>query len=617
MRQAEILVLSTQITESVPAIPGLAALILLLPLNALLRRWGRFRPLARGEMIVIFLFVCVSSAVMGVGVTQFLFALLTTPFYFKEDGIPNSRPYLPRWLAPHDPEVLRQLYERAPDGQVPWRVWIPPGLVWLAFFLTLWIALYCLMALFYRAWAEDERLAFPLVALPLELTGGDNGQGRFFRSPLMWAGFSAAACYNLINIAHAFNPAFFSFGKSFPIDEFFAAPPWDAIKPLVFHLRPELIGLGYLVSTEISLTVWVSYAVLKLSSVYAAGRGVTSGLMPYEKEQGIGAYLTLAVLLLWLSRRHLRNAWRGKANPSGEPSGGLEDGKVARRMIGGLLAGFAALWAFLVLAGMAGWVALLYLALVFAVALVYGRLRAETGVPLIWLFPFYMQKNALLYLFGSQPFLASGKATLPVWALFTFLARGYFPALTGYQVEAMEITRRLRLSAPRVALALVLAVGVGVAVGWFNHLTPYYQYGAQQLRGGIWGSWIAGPEYAAAAKYTVTPQRPDPPRIGAMFAGGCIVFLLWLCRLRFAGFAFHPLGYAMTCSYGSLIWSSFFIVWLLKSLALRWGGRQFYRASVPFFLGLALGHFATAGIFWGLIGAWSGDAVQGYPVFFG
>ena len=52
-------------------------------------------------------------------------------------------------------------------------------------------------------------------------------------------------------------------------------------------------------------------------------------------------------------------------------------------------------------------------------------------------------------------------------------------------------------------------------------------------------------------------------------------------------------------------------------MALRWGGMGFYRQTIPFFLGIALGHFAVAGIFWGLMGAWTGEAVQGYPVFFG
>jgi hypothetical protein len=238
-------------------------------------------------------------------------------------------------------------------------------------------------------------------------------------------------------------------------------------------------------------------------------------------------------------------------------------------------------------------------------------------VPLVWLFPYYMQKRALLYAFGSVPFTSSSQSTMSVWALFTFLARGYFPALTGYQVEGMEMARRAEIRGSRVVWALCLAVGLGIVVGWYNHLTPYYHYGATQLRGGIWGEWIATPEYAAAVKLPTSPMHPDQPRIFAMLIGAAIGFLLWALRLRFAAFPLHPLGYVMTCSYGSLIWGPFLVVWMLKSLALRYGGMRYYRQTIPFFLGLAFGHFAIAGILWGLTGAFTGDAVQGYPVFFG
>jgi hypothetical protein len=181
----------------------------------------------------------------------------------------------------------------------------------------------------------------------------------------------------------------------------------------------------------------------------------------------------------------------------------------------------------------------------------------------------------------------------------------------------MELARRASIRPERVALALFIAVALGWCVGWYNHLTPYYEHGAQQLRGGIWGEWISRPEYQAAATYPHTPRLPEEARVAATGVGAGVTVVLSLLRLRFAGFPLHPLGYAISCSYGSLAWGPFLMVWVLKSLALRYGGMAFYRRTIPFFLGLALGHFAVAGIFWGLLGAWTGEAVQGYPVFFG
>jgi hypothetical protein len=457
------------------------------------------------------------------------------------------------------------------------------------------------MGLFFRAWAEDERLAFPLVALPLGMTDESGG---FWRSGVMWAGFGVAAAYNGVNILHAFYPSFPAIGKEVNVGQFLTSPPWDAAQPLSLHLRPELLGLGYLVSTEISLTVWLSSLLMKAASVAAAARGYEPrGL--YQLEQGMGAYLALAGVLTWAARRRLAAAWNGT-----DPA--------ARRLLVGFAAGVAALWAFLTLAGVAGRVSLAYLLVVLAVALVYGRVRAQTGVPMAWLFPYHLQKQVFFYTFGSQPFPAlGGPTTIVTWTLFAVVAKGFFPTLSAYQVEGMEIARRERVRPRHVTAAVLLAVVVGLALAWYHHLVPYYKFGALHLRGDIWGYWAADYEAQTAAQYLRGPVPPDVNRVWATGGGGFVVVALSLLRARSASFPIHPLGYAMSACFGDVLWFSFFAVWLLKTLALRYGGMRFYKRTAPFFLGLALGHFAVAGIFWGLVGAVSGEAVRGYEVFFG
>jgi hypothetical protein len=189
--------------------------------------------------------------------------------------------------------------------------------------------------------------------------------------------------------------------------------------------------------------------------------------------------------------------------------------------------------------------------------------------------------------------------------------------VAAYQIEGMELARRTGLDARRLALALSLAVILGFVIGGYTHLTTYYQYGAQHLRGGIWGTAIAVPEYEEAVRLRTSPAVPELPRIVASVVGAAVAAVLWLLRIRLAGFPLHPLGYAMTCCVGYNIWASFLVVWLLKSLALRYGGMRFYRKTIPFFLGFALGHFLVAGMLWGLMGVWAGEAVRGYTVRFG
>jgi hypothetical protein len=60
----------------------------------------------------------------------------------------------------------------------------------------------------------------------------------------------------------------------------------------------------------------------------------------------------------------------------------------------------------------------------------------------------------------------------------------------------------------------------------------------------------------------------------------------------------------------------FFLVWLTKSIALKVGGMRLYRRLIPFFLGIALGHFFTAGMVWGAIGS-IGEMYRRYVVHFG
>ena len=81
IRQGEIVALSAQMTEAVPSIPGLTALLLLVLLNPLLRRLPYVRELSAGELVVCYLFVTVATFMFACGVTRFLIATVSDPGY--------------------------------------------------------------------------------------------------------------------------------------------------------------------------------------------------------------------------------------------------------------------------------------------------------------------------------------------------------------------------------------------------------------------------------------------------------------------------------------------------------------------------------------------------------
>ncbi|UCH36204.1 MAG: hypothetical protein JSV65_07585 [Armatimonadota bacterium] len=621
VRQAEIVVVASQITESVPAIPAIAVLALLIILRPLVTRLGKRLALSSGETLLIYCFVAIAISMSGCGVIRFWIALVGYPFYYARYNPPLAalHQHIPGWLVPKDPDVILGLYEGAPDGRVPWGAWAVPLMVWGGFFLALWVGMLCMMVLVRRRWVEDERLVYPIVHLPLDLLGVQRlapDQRPFLRNRVMWAGFGVAFVYNLVNILGALYPAVPTFGKSWDLNPYLTHWPWTRLMPLGLHFRPALVGFGFLMSTEMAFSIWFFFLVSKIEALLFVTRGVDIFGVPFEQEQSLGAFLLIGLWLLWLVRRQIGGAFLDlfKRHPEAEP----DEAMPRRWALAGVLLSFVAVCAFCRIAGMALWVAVAYLGIVLLVALVCARIRAEAGMPLVWLFPYYQQSKVLTYTLGTNAFLSGTfPGTLTLLALLTFLSRGYFPSLIGYQAESLKIAREARIKPRHMGLVIVLALIVGLAVAYYFHLTAYYRHGGVYLRGGIWGTYQAWERYTAAAVAPTHATPPDTYRTAATIGGAALAGGLLVGRRLLIGFPFHPLGYAVGTAYGGLVWGPFFMVWLLKVIILKSGGMRLYRSAIPFFLGLALGHFFTAGVIWGLLGAYGGEAFWTYGVWFG
>jgi hypothetical protein len=84
--------------------------------------------------------------------------------------------------------------------------------------------------------------------------------------------------------------------------------------------------------------------------------------------------------------------------------------------------------------------------------------------------------------------------------------------------------------------------------------------------------------------------------------GGLFTLLLQLLRVRLIGFPFHPVGYAVSSSWGmSVLWFPMLLAWAIKGVLLRYGGLGLYRRALPFFFGVILGECVSGGA-WTLFG---------------
>ncbi|MBU0609322.1 MAG: hypothetical protein KKI08_15660 [Armatimonadetes bacterium] len=624
MLQAGIVSQGVQLGEAVPVIPAVGALLLLTVLGLGLRRLSKRLRLSEAQVLYVYVFLCIAVTVSSVGVARLLFPNITAVYYFQtpENDFAALQKHMPTWLAPQDPKVIQDMYEGAPDGRVPWRAWALPLTMW-TLFLTAWgVSMLGVMALFRRQWVDKERLTFPIAQLVLDIADqqGRRVMGGFFGNPLMWIGFVLACLLNISNILQAWNPAIPAMGKAYDIGRLFTERPLSAIRPLSIAWRPENIGLGYLVSTEITLSVWVFYLALRLANVMATGAGLEIPGFPFDREQSFGAYVALGLFLVWVGRFQLRDIF-SRALTYGREAVDPDEPMSSRTAVLCALGGLAFMLAFAIKAGMLWWTALIYFALVLLFALVYARARAEAGAAMVWLFPFYLHKQMMIHIGGSQPFASSGGfQNLTIFSTFMFVSRGYFQSNMAYQAEAMKIGQEARLRQRTLSWWLTAAVVIGFAGAAFIHLHAYYMHGANILEGGTtqggYRVTLARTEFEELSGFMKAHRLPDRPRTYAALSGATIVAALVLLRTYFLRFPLHPLGFAMVTAYGGPLWGPFLLVWLIKTAILRLGGMRAYRRGIPFFLGLIVGHFFLSGLVWGWLSIIN-EMYRRYVVFFG
>ena len=636
MKTAGLVGHGAQLGESVPVVPAVGALLVLTLLLPVLRLLPRSLRLTRPGVLLIYAFLTIAVSMSSVGVARLLFPSSTALQYFAtpENNFGEFVQYMPSWVTPADPEVIRQMYE-ATDNEptdvpgwvaswlvVPWGAWLVPLTAWTLLLLAAFIAMMSLMTMFRRQWVERERLTFPIVHLVMEMSGGDQPAAAlsFFKSSAMWLGFAIAALYNVMNILNAWNPAVPAMGRQYDLGALFTERPWSAIQPLGIAWRPENIGLGYLVPTEITLSVWVFYLLLRLSNVMATAVGFEPAGFPYVQEQSFGAYLALGVFLVFVAREHLRHVWR--RGILGERSVDDSDEPLSYRgAIIGLVVGVGGMLLWSSAAGMALWTAAIYFFLFLLFALVYARARAEAGAAMVWLFPFYQHKRMMISIGGSEVFQRHGGwSNLTVFSLLMFLSRGYFQSMMAYQIESTRIAEVGHIRQRVMTWWLVAALILGLAGAYVIHLQAYYTHGANILEGGTtqggYRTRLAVTEYEELASFMRGHKEPDRGRTGAALAGVLVTAALIGLRTIFLRFPLHPLGYDMVTAYGGPLWGPFFIVWAVKTLVLRLGGMGMYRRLIPFFLGIVVGHFFTAGMVWGWLSIVN-EMYRRYVVHFG
>jgi hypothetical protein len=558
------------------------------------------------EIMTVYCMMLVGAMIASRGLMEKLVpALVAVNYYSTRENRWHSvfYPHIKPWLVPFDPsgpekqDIARHFYERLPEGQaIPWGAWAGPLAAWGVFVFFVFMGFFCLAAILRRQWVDHERLAFPLVQLPLEMVRAETA-GPFLRSKLTWIGFAIPAVVFVANGLNMIYPWLPSFNIQHNLNQYLPwVRPWRDMAWTTIMVSFAAIGFAYLLPVDLVFSLWFFFALTRVQDIVASALGAQLKAMPLypthtiQGYQVMGAYFVLVFYLVRMSWPHLRQVFSKALR--GDP--GVDDSREFlpyRVAVFGLILSFVGSVTWCHLAGMTLWMAALEMFVyLFIVVIVMARSVAECGLLMT---ETSFRPMDVVTLFHAKPVLGPGNLTTLsfVDAVFARDLRGLL--LTGF-MDGLRISDgvglRRRSLLPAFGGAIVLAL---VVAGALHLWIPYHRggitlYSYVYSGNPLWGFQDNAPAVVGQAYYDW--QAP------AFFLVGVVVTIfLAVMRASFAAWPFHPIGYAVSASWTMIVfWFPCFVAWLIKVFILRYGGMRLFIQGRSFFLGLILGEFASA-----------------------
>ena len=603
-------------------------LLLLVGVNFILKKWRPQWALRQSELMFVYSLTTIAAYVSGIGMIQFLNATLVGWRHFAtpSNHWSNWQYLVPRWAAP--PAAVVENYYLGHSSFFTARNaagWVGPICIWTLFILTLMTAMYCVTSLIRKQWVDNERLTFPIVIVPLTITQ-EGGSVSLWKNRSLWIGIALPVIIESVKAVH------FTMAPTLPffpikVDEArnlvndFPTPPWNAMGNLFITFFPLVVGLTFLLSQEVSFSCCFFYLLTKAERVIAAAGGLPTtssdaqmSIPPYIAEQGLGAFLGLALVSLWLARRHLRDTWSrafcgdATVDDSHEP--------LSYRTAWILLAASTLLLIiFGVALGLSPLLSVLFFVLYLLFALGMTRIRAEAG--LAWgpgSSSGWPGVHSLITAIGGTESITQADAT--GMAFLHWCDTDWRCLEQPAQMESLKIAAMVEpgsLSPRQMTGGIAAAAVIGSITAWISCLGLYYHYGAGSAIVEPWRTQQGRFPFDQLQSMITTLQSPRISSLVALLIGLGVAVALSALRARFVWLPLHPIGYA-AANTDIMAWICVpvLIGWLCKTAILKYGGIRAYRQALPFFIGLVLGDYGVSGL-WSVVFMISGHT--GYRSF--
>lgn len=576
--------------------------LLVLLINPMIRLFRPRWALARGELLTVWCIIIVGMSVPGSALLRYFYTLLVglpsvsgRDVLFQQSVMPN----LPAWLFPAtdgNAGVIQGFIFGA-QGVVPYKAWLGPVLCWLPFLACLFAMMFFLTAIFHKQWVENERLAFPLVQLPLEMCQEPqpgHGLPRLLRTRAFWVGAAIPA------IIHGINGASKAMGATkvpIPVPfltnlgEYFKDVPGLGWVPINIYF--SVIAVGFLLTLETTFSLWFFFVFWMVESAVSAARGsALTGYEPFTANQQLGAYVVFMLAFVWQARRHLLKVLHAAVTFRKADPGSNEMMSYPAAVWGLVLSiGGMAAWNTVASSGGLGWAVVSALLWVL-VLLVLTRIIAQTGLLFVqcnFASPYSVPSNlGLTQQVGVRSYAVSVLQGRILWDIREVMMPN--------AMNSMKIASESGLRARKLLIGMALALIIAFACASLSQLKIAYTHGTV--------SWADG--YAtrvvptAAARDILARTRPSPPPAAAMTGltmGVAITAALSVLRNAYFWWPLAPVGLLVAGTYPlRMMWFSIFAAWLLKWLVMRYGGGQTYRAVRNGCLGMLMADALMAGV---------------------
>jgi len=608
--------------------------VILLVGNAILKTFKPRWSLTRRELLVAYCTMLVGSGLPSFGFTEYLFPTLAGTLYYAR---PENRwaeltfRYIPQWFVPWDVmeaarslggaapevgwwgalysllpealrpggrEVVRLFYEGTPAGTpLPLSHWVVPTFAWSLLALAFFFAIFCVSVLLRRQWLDYDRLTFPLTHPPLEMTEGVDEPRTIFawllRQRLIWLGALIPFVVHSVNGLHFYFPAVPEIRLSFPLNPYLTSYLFSQIGPFIAIVHFSVIGVAFLLPSDLAFSLWFFFFLFMGQSVMLTYLGWQLPNFPgyatpaHAGLQMLGAFFAIVTHLILVGRRHWRQVIANET-PSDEPI------SYRTALLGFLICiGFATLWCWV--AGASPSVALLSWLVLFVIAVALTRFVSEGGLLFIQAF---RPSDLFVAFVGTRPFTPRHLTVMAfVEKVFMFDLRTF---LMPFFMDSFRIAKVTDIPLRPLTGAMWLSVMVSMMASSWSFLRLVYRKGANTMMQGA-GAWFLQHSPRQVLDFTVAyieqPRQPTPLSRSCFVIGFLVALLLYRLRQLFLWFPFHPIGYAMGPSWPMIqLWFSTMLGWVMKALLLHYGGLGAFRRWRPFFLGLLIGEYLTAGL---------------------